>query len=1071
MNFETHFQEELAKLNDDQKRAVKQIDGPVMVAAGPGTGKTQLLSMRVGSILRETDTSPQNILCLTFTDNASQNMTKRMSELIGGEAYKVAVYTFHAFAQSVINRYPEFFFDGAGVVFEAADEVTRQKTVADILRELPMSNPLGKLLNDEPIYLRSVISAISDIKRAGLWHEDLMKILDDNAQFIDAAEPILAKFFENPVPRKHVEVSAYQEKFAALSLPNGKTSYQPSLSQVLAAEIKNVAERNAASDKPTTRFITEFRNSFLEKNRRGKWVMRDRAKGEKMKALVKVYAEYLRVMGEKHLYDFDDMILRLVTALDIFPELKFNLQEQYQYILVDEFQDTNDAQMKILELLTDYSDTPNIMTVGDHKQAIFRFQGAEVANIEKFAARFGDKLELVELGTNYRSGGKILNAAESVIGVNKPVGFITKLVGKLVPNKEKPATLVRQINAADWTGELASVANSIAEQIKNDVAPERIAVIAKKHQHLADLVPFLATKNIPLQYEKEQDVLASPPVKQLELLARIVVNINRQQFDVANELLPQVLTHPAWDFSAVELWKLALAAKYQNWLDVMLEHSEKTKAVAEKILELVRSAETNNLEEMLDAIFEPYREYFFSEERREKDPDEYLTYLSDLTGLRKLIREYKGKDDLKLADFIDLIDTYRDLGQSITLTRRYQTGNRVQLLTAHKAKGLEFDTVYVVNSTNATWAKSMGGRNSLTFPSNLPLSMDDSEDEHVRLLYVAMTRAERQLFITTHQFDDKGKELLPCSFLTGVDIEREDIPAESLEKHIKNIETEWYKPVTDVTPNLKELLAPTLETYKISPTHLNTFTDLEYGGPETFLMKTLLRFPEAKSASAGFGTAIHETLQFVHGSLAKDKKMPKLDQVLKYFETVLKKQRLTKSDYEKYLEKGAGDLTVFIDQFAFDPAQISERKFARENVVLDGMRLNGTVDMLIVDKAQKEIIVYDYKTGNPYEKWEKTTKLHKYRQQLLFYKLLIENSSEFSGYTVTRGVLQFVEPLDGEIVSIDIYYTAAELAGFQKLLNAVWQHITELDLPDVSKYSTGLKGTLEFEKNLVNLPQ
>ncbi|MCL1929754.1 ATP-dependent helicase [Candidatus Saccharibacteria bacterium] len=1067
MDFEKNFQTEYDNLNDAQKKAVNQIDGPVMVVAGPGTGKTQLLSMRVGNILRQTDALAQNILCLTFTDNASNNMTKRMSELFGKEAYRVAVFTFHAFAQSVINQYPEFFFDGAGEAFEAADEITRQKIIGDILRELPMNNPLGKLLDDEPIYLRGVVSAISDIKRAGLWHEDLAKILAENDNFINEVEPILAQFFNTPTARSHVEVARYQAKFAALKLPNAQTDYQPSLANTLKTEIQKMIELNAAHATPTTKFITEFRNTYLEKNRHGKWIMRDRKRGKKMKAAVEVYAKYLAVMGKRRLYDFDDMILRLVSALEIFPELKFNLQEQYQYILVDELQDTNDAQMKILEFLTDYSNTPNVMTVGDYKQAIFRFQGAEVANIAKFAKRFGDELKLFELENNYRSSSKILDAAYAAIDTNSALRLDAKLTGKLTAKKDRSNAVVKHVVATDWTSELAYVADNIERQIKAGIAPENIAVIAKKHRHLAELVPFLATKNIPLQYEKEQDVLASPPVKQLELLARATVHIAQQDFDQANELLPKILAHPAWDITTIELWKLALAAAHKNWLDVMLERDGNIKTAAEKILELARNSETENLGTMLDAAFAPYREHFFNEKNRQKNPDEYLRYLSDLTALRNLVRDYKGKDDLELADFIELIDAYRNLGETITLTRRYQTGNRVQLLSAHKAKGLEFDTVYILNATNDTWAKSMRGRNSLVFPSNIPLSIDDSEDEHARLLYVAMTRAERQLFITTHQFDDKGRELLPCSYLADANMAQEKLAAESIEKQVKNTETAWHKSLVETTPTLKDLLAPMLENYKISPTHLNRFTDLEYGGPEVFLMKTLLRFPEAKSANAGFGTAIHATLQFVHNALRADEKMPNSETIQKYFTTILKKQSLSKLDYQKYLKKGLSDLEVFVSQFKFEPAQIAERKFSQDNVVVDEMRLNGTIDMLIVDKERKEIVVYDYKTGQAYEKWDKTTKLHKYRQQLLFYKILVENSREFAGYTVTRGVLQFVEPLDGEIVSLDLDYTEEELNNHKKLLRAVWHRIINLDLPNTSKYSPDLKGTLQFEKDLI----
>ncbi|MDR2524472.1 MAG: UvrD-helicase domain-containing protein, partial [Candidatus Nomurabacteria bacterium] len=207
MTFEQKYQTELARLNADQRRAVEQIDGPVMVLAGPGTGKTQLLSMRVANILQRTDMNPSNILCLTFTNAASINMTKRMSELFGEAAYDVAVFTFHSFAGYIINRFPEYFNDGAD--FSPVDEITKHELLSKILSDLPHDNPLSKFLDDQPIYLKDTVRAISDIKRAGLLPDELLSVVDENEKFIEFAEPILARFFNIDTPRKHAEIDAY----------------------------------------------------------------------------------------------------------------------------------------------------------------------------------------------------------------------------------------------------------------------------------------------------------------------------------------------------------------------------------------------------------------------------------------------------------------------------------------------------------------------------------------------------------------------------------------------------------------------------------------------------------------------------------------------------------------------------------------------------------------------------------------------------------------------------------------------------------------------------------------------
>ena len=143
MNYEIRY----SKLNERQKQAVNTIEGPVMVVAGPGTGKTELLSMRAANILRRTDMLPENILCLTFTESGSIAMQKRLVDIIGREAYGVSVFTFHAFGSEIISRYREYFYNGAD--FNPADELTRHKIITDILQELPPKNPLKTMMNGE----------------------------------------------------------------------------------------------------------------------------------------------------------------------------------------------------------------------------------------------------------------------------------------------------------------------------------------------------------------------------------------------------------------------------------------------------------------------------------------------------------------------------------------------------------------------------------------------------------------------------------------------------------------------------------------------------------------------------------------------------------------------------------------------------------------------------------------------------------------------------------------------------------------------------------------------------------
>lgn len=379
MNFLTRYK----KLNANQAKAVDTIDGPVMVIAGPGTGKTELLSMRVANILQKTDTLAENILCLTFTESGASAMRERLAQIIGKDAYKVAIHTFHSFGTEVINQHGDYFYQGAH--FQPADELATHQIVTSILDELDYTSPIVSKMNGDYTYLRDIIGSISDLKKSGLTSDELLEILDSNDQVLDLAEPKLAELFSqriNKNTRSGLEPIAHN--VAAMSrpqLPNGIASLSSTLALSMAHAIDEATETD--STKP----ITAWKNKWLTKNNDGAVIFKDRARHEKLRAVAYVYFQYLSRMQEAELFDYDDMILRVVHALEVFDELRFNLQEKYQYIMVDEFQDTNLAQMRVLASLTNnpaHGDTPNILVVGDDDQAIYSFQGADVSNILSF---------------------------------------------------------------------------------------------------------------------------------------------------------------------------------------------------------------------------------------------------------------------------------------------------------------------------------------------------------------------------------------------------------------------------------------------------------------------------------------------------------------------------------------------------------------------------------------------------------------------------------------------------------------------------------------------------------------
>lgn len=1091
MSFDTKFLDNYRSLNEAQRTAVDQIDGPVIVVAGPGTGKTQLLAMRVGNILRQTDTDPSSILCLTFTESAAANMTERMAAIFGPTAYQVTVNTFHGLGSEIISRHSEHFYNGA--IFKPADELTAGQVVQEILAELPHSNPLTKVFNDKFTYLDKVTRAISDIKRAGLLSEEMHLLLEQNLAFCRQASPIISEIFAERITKKTIDAASsvlndletIVSDYKQLSFVN-----EPPLAEVIVNSFKSAIEDAETSGK--TNSLTAWKKSNLETNDKGKHVLKDQTRTEILAAVSGVYAEYLRRMDVHQLYDYDDMILRVIQAVETSPALKADLQEKYQYILVDEFQDTNDSQMRLLKNLTDFDNHPNVMVVGDDDQAIFRFQGADISNIMSFHDTYPDSDPIV-LTNNYRSGRHILDAASNVAGqigerLSTSLGFEKQLIDA------KPVdTIVRQVLANTEEHENANLVSMIEQEIKAGRSPADIAVIARKHKDLISLLPFLAKANIPVNYERENDVLASEPIVALEQLVRVVISLAGREDDMVDTLLPELLSHPAWQLSPQDIWQISLAANrdHKYWLEILLEYSDQTKAIGEWIIKMSAFSHHTPLETMLDWLFgnetaadesftSPLYNYFFSRERLDDDPTAYLTFLSSISTLRNALRDYRpdNTSNLLLYEFLSLIDAYRSLGKRLVAVTAIGGHDRLNLLTVHKAKGMEFDSVYIVNASSNMWGqKSRGNNSSITFPSNMPFQpAGDSSDEQLRLLFVAMTRARRQLTISSHQLSPTGKPLLPLEYIIDDDtIAVESLPEPTIPELEDQLETAWHSALTSTTgtdqrQTLLDTLSDKLARYRLSATDLNRFIDIPDGGPQGFLMQSLLKFPSARTAPLVFGTAMHATLQRSHTHLTVHGHAKPLEDVLGDFETILRGESLSDRDFEFYLQKGLDDLKVFYDQriSSFTPAQMTEFDFYSDNIIIGEARLTGKLDLIDIDKDDKTLIVTDYKTGKAPLSWKGKTdyekiKLHRYRRQLMFYKLLVERSSQFKNYTVERGVLEFVEPIDGEIRRLELDYSEADMDDFVNIIHAVWRFIMTLDLPDISQFSVDYKGILEFE--------
>jgi DNA helicase-2/ATP-dependent DNA helicase PcrA len=397
-------------LNKQQKLAVDTLEGPVLVVAGPGTGKTQLLSLRVANILDKTPINPSSILCLTFTDNAAFNMRQRLNGIIGRDGYKVAIHTFHSFGTEIINQNPEYFFFGS--LYKPADDFARIAILEQILSSLPISNPLNKWHPSEGwTYRKNIESRIRDLKQGGLTPEKYKQILQQNWEFLSISDDLISGLFDLPKINslKLESVTEFYQKFKAL--PHNDYS------QKLLATLDQAVLQTLSGEKFSHEFMQDWREQNCAKDNQNKHHLKDFLNYEKHLALYEIYSQYQENLHAQRLFDFEDMLLEVVSSFEKYPELKYNYQEKFEYILIDEFQDTNGVQMDLVNNLINMEVTerrPNILVVGDDDQAIFKFQKATLKNILEFREKYLDP-KIITLTQNYRSNQKILDFAENVI--------------------------------------------------------------------------------------------------------------------------------------------------------------------------------------------------------------------------------------------------------------------------------------------------------------------------------------------------------------------------------------------------------------------------------------------------------------------------------------------------------------------------------------------------------------------------------------------------------------------------------------------------------------------------------
>jgi DNA helicase-2/ATP-dependent DNA helicase PcrA len=1055
------FEERLASLNEAQRKAVETTEGPVMVIAGPGSGKTELLAIRIASILKKGLASPSQVLCLTFTDNAAINMRERLETLLGKDAYRVSIFTFHSFCNHIISRYPEYFYNEAH--FTLANDVVRASILEKLFKELPHKHVFSSFHPQEGfVYLRDVRDRIKHIKSGGYTPKEFALLIAALSKEYEAINKVLKNYPEGRMSIKRIgEINPLLEKLSAL-----KSTTATLLSKTLTRALEECATEGK------TEPLGTWKKKYTATTEDDQLVLKDAHALQKIEALVELYSAYEDKMHEEGYYDYDDMIIDVSHALKHNKTLRAEIEEQYQYILIDEFQDTNEAQMNLVKAITSgdiHEGKPNVLVVGDDDQAIYKFQGAELSNMIGFRSKDYKDVTTVVLDKNYRSTKEILSFARNVItqGSYRLENHFEDIQKELsAMNEALPKGEINVNRFQSDIEEYSFISKKISDLIKEGASPSSIAILSRGHRELKAMLPFLDSHQIPYEYIKRANVFDEPHIQQLITIAKYLSSILAHEH-TADYLLPEILSYPFWNIERKDIFNLALLAKQENisWLEAAEKSdSKEVQGFFELMLLFHKEAGEMPLPHFLDFFMEKsgFKEYYFSKQELKDSPSTYVYFLASLKTFIEGLREHKEGEQLSVADVGPFVSLHKEHDIPLVSQSVYtKSEDAVQLMTAHAAKGLEFSYVFIISTHDALWTKAPRA-NKVPLPSVLaPLltPAGDTEDDFIRLLYVAITRAKHSLFISAH--DDVVRYIAQE---TADTITSHITTKEDHEKILGIIHTPFK---VDEEAILKKLV----EEYTMPVTHFNNFLNVVEGGPLYFIEQNLLRFPQPMNPSAVLGSAVHKGIEeLVLYPKFNGGEIPTKDHILSLFNKTFSKGRLPKEEHVKHRKRGEEVITAYYKEHKNDflPTDEIEVDMKHEGVVIDGAHIVGKIDFLRKEKDGLRVI--DWKTGDALTSWEETglsdyqkIKLHHYKTQLIFYKLLLENSSTYKGTPVTTLELEFVE----DMFTLSYTPTIEEIDRTTKLISIVFEKIKSLDFPNTDSYEKTYKGIRAFEDDLL----
>ncbi len=641
------------ELNQNQQKAVKHIDGPMLVLAGAGSGKTKVLTNRIANLI-DNGISPYNILAITFTNKAAKEMKDRVISLIGGTASSIQISTFHSLGLRILKEnYALLGYERNFTIIDSDDVLT---IIKKIMKDLNMSK--------EHYNPREIKNKISSAKN------EMMDV----------------------------------EKFSKI----------------------------------------EFDHKIVE-----------------------VYKTYQKKLKQGNSVDFDDLLILPIKLFKNFPSVLEEYQDRYKYILIDEYQDTNEAQYIFTRLLS--AKYRNIFVVGDNDQAIYAFRGANYKNILNFEKDYPEAKTIL-LEENYRSTKNILNAANSVIKNNR------ERKDKNLWSSNETGDKIKYKKVSTEKEEASFVVEEIKNLLSQGITEEQIAVLYRTNAQSRTIEEELLKKNIKYRVVGSFYFYNRKEIKDLLCYLRL---INNHKDDVS---LLRIINTPKRGIGEKTINNLITSAEENNTSLYDTITSGKELAFKELIEELTKDSEKLSITELVDTILEKSGIKKELSSSKLLEDEIRLENLNEFKGVTQTYEEEQGNANLE--DFLEEISLVSDI------TEHQDSASRVSLMTVHSVKGLEYNYVFIIGMEEGIFPHY----NAINDGTNSAI------EEERRLCYVAITRAKKKLYITsadTRMLFGNTTRNLPSRFINEIDKEY--------------IEIDSTKPLTKVINNIRKKIDKTAE--------------------------------------------------------------------------------------------------------------------------------------------------------------------------------------------------------------------------------------------------------------------